>query len=343
MRRQNLFRMLLGSALVVLLAALPACAGEKMEVVETESGFYYTVQEGDTLWGLSQRFSDSPWQWPDLWKENEQLGNPHLIYPGDRIRLYLKKDLDKYAVAKPKIKQIVKQDPRLPPPYFYYPAIDRVGYLKASAAESSGTIFKIQGDQFKTLVEKGDTVYIKPGGTGTFSDGDQYSVYKVKQLVVGPDKKRDVVSQYYLLGIVEIMEMREGFALGEVIQSFREIKMGDFLMPYTPRSPKIPLTVSPDSLYGKILSAEEERGLIGPDHIVFIDKGSADGVEPGQMFSVTYEEKGKLNPKDKHEQVLQEVFFGDLIVLHVEAQTATAVVLRSNDSIQPGTTVRSPR
>src|SRR5262245_42027351 len=43
----------------------------------------YVVVPGDTLWGISQRYTDSPWRWPDLWNMNkEQIRNPHLIYPG---------------------------------------------------------------------------------------------------------------------------------------------------------------------------------------------------------------------------------------------------------------------
>ncbi|MEN8690153.1 MAG: LysM domain-containing protein, partial [Desulfobacterales bacterium] len=63
----------------------PGIAGE---IVETESGIYYTVKKGDTLWDLSRKFADTPYLWPDLWSGNDQIANPHRIYPGQRIQLY---------------------------------------------------------------------------------------------------------------------------------------------------------------------------------------------------------------------------------------------------------------
>ena len=48
----------------------------------------YVVVPGDTLWGISQKFTDSPWRWPELWGFNkDQIRNPHLIYPGDTLAL----------------------------------------------------------------------------------------------------------------------------------------------------------------------------------------------------------------------------------------------------------------
>ena len=76
----------------LLMVPLSLAAAEDGTTVEYQTGFYYTVQKGDTLWDLSQKFSDTPWQWPELWQENNQIANPHRIYPGQRIRLYRRRE-----------------------------------------------------------------------------------------------------------------------------------------------------------------------------------------------------------------------------------------------------------
>ncbi|KAA9131691.1 LysM peptidoglycan-binding domain-containing protein [Marinihelvus fidelis] len=55
--------------------------------VRTDHPDEYIVVKGDTLWDISGKFLDHPWQWPAIWHANQQIENPHLIYPGDKLRL----------------------------------------------------------------------------------------------------------------------------------------------------------------------------------------------------------------------------------------------------------------
>lgn len=69
----------------------------------------YTVVKGDTLWDIAARFLNSPWQWARVWKINEQVENPHLIYPGDVILL-------RWVDGQPQLTRLTQQKVAPPPP-----------------------------------------------------------------------------------------------------------------------------------------------------------------------------------------------------------------------------------
>ncbi|MCP4905544.1 MAG: LysM peptidoglycan-binding domain-containing protein [bacterium] len=49
------------------------------------TGRLHTVASGDTLWDLSAAYLGTPWVWPSVWIDNDDIANPHLITPGEKI------------------------------------------------------------------------------------------------------------------------------------------------------------------------------------------------------------------------------------------------------------------
>ena len=72
---------------LILVTMLASVAMAQDVSVRTDHPDEYVVVEGDTLWDISGKFLEQPWQWPAIWHANPQIENPHLIYPGDSISL----------------------------------------------------------------------------------------------------------------------------------------------------------------------------------------------------------------------------------------------------------------
>ncbi|MBC8200265.1 MAG: LysM peptidoglycan-binding domain-containing protein [Desulfobacterales bacterium] len=313
---------------------------ENEKGIEHETGFYYTIQKGDTLWDISERFFDSAWQWPDLWEKNSQVSNPHLVYPGERIRLFHKGWVKTTAKTDVTEKSLQVKEPQKEPPYLLYKAIDSIGFIKKEPVTSSGYILKSYED--KIMISHGDKVYLRQNNNTSFIPGEKYTIYRTIHPVIDKKTKAFIGIQHYITGILEITEKKPDFAIAKVLKSFRSIAVNDFLMPYKQQSPKIFITKSKEGLEGTILGAEEKATIIGDSAIAFIDRGNQDGVMPGQYYSIYYQEKKRLDPKSKKYTLLSIVDFGTLFVLRTEQTTSTVLITRSDKSITPGAKICSP-
>jgi hypothetical protein len=339
---------------MIRIASVSAASEEMETSIEHEAGFYYTIQRGDTLWDLSDSFFDTPWFWPELWQENDQIPNPHRIYPGERIRLFQQKGTDVFTLKRPEQDQLIQESaaemedlqPAEAPTdetlYYSYPAIDAVGFIRKEPVKPLGFIFKVKDD--KRLINEGDTVYLnytdKEGSP--VMQGSRYTVYRKLDPTNDRSQNRILGHQYYVIGIVEVVRMEADFFIARVVKSFRAIELNSFILPYMVRSPKIPIVDSVEDLTGKILLAEDHLQLIGDFTVAFIDKGKDDGVAPGQIYNIFYQEKGNLTIEGNKSVALLPVDYGKLIVLHAEKNTSTILVTQTDKHAFPGSLIRSP-
>lgn len=315
-----------------------SCEEPKIHLEKLETGFYYTVQKGDTLWDLSQHFFDSPWIWPDLWRKNPDITNPHWIYPGDQVRIYrrtgseqINEQIDQGQTHERSELKDTESELHV---HFFYPAIDSVGFVKKVPVNPSGTIFSVKEGKF--LISTADLVYVRSADTAQFQPGDRFTVYRT-QTMRDEKAEGDFGIQHYLVGLLEIVDVQPAFSVAEIVESYRHIEVGDRLMPYVPREKKISLTDKTEGLEGMVVAGEENQVLFANQTIVFINKGRQDGVRKGQTYQVYYRQQAKPDPDSDETILLSPVDFAEILVLHTEPTTATAVVTMAEKAIEPGT------
>jgi hypothetical protein len=329
---------------VVFLFAAPATATLEDHIIKTESGFYYTVQKGDTLWDLSKQFSDSPWEWPGLWSNNPQITNPHLIYPGQKLLIF-KKDWEgkekKQEVQKPAVLSAVEPPPPPPTPKpktYKCLGIDSIGYIRKEPVPPTGNIFTTWNKY--NLTSNEEEIFIRPtSDSSPMSVGDKFFIYRTLGPIMDSETNAKIGYQHYIEGIARITRLEPDYAIAIVEQTYREIRINDPLMPYIPTPTEFPIKDGLSGIVGKIIKPEEEKNLVGQDEVVFIDKGQEDGIEPGQEYSIYVQETAIIDPKYRTPKTLYPKYVGSLIILRTEPETSTAFIVVSLKDIQPGNLV----
>jgi hypothetical protein len=321
-----------GAFAVMAMAA--AASDEFSSKIELESGIYYTVKKGDTLWDISNRYFNTHWRWPQIWSENQQIMNPHRIFPGERLRLY-HEVWDASRTIESSDQSGTDQLPVVESRYYVYSFIHHTGFIKEQPIETSGQVVLVKGDKDvpKTILGQDESIYVTPSGNASMKVGDMYAIYRPPMPVTDPESKDIVGFQYYMTGLIRIVECREDFAVAKIEKAFHPIMVDDLLLPYEPRSPKIRMIPGKDGIDGKILKAEEDIQIFGDNAVAFINKGTEDGIQVGQTYAV-YDDYST-------DAILDKVDFGSLLILHAEPTNATVLITKSDRTIQAAGKFRS--
>ncbi len=285
----------MGKAIISLILLLtpfaPAFAAEA-QALKDDAPDRYTVVRGDTLWAISGRFLKDPWKWPELWKMNQdQIKNPHLIYPGDvivldrsaqeaRLRL-LKTDTVKLS---PKVrveplaaKAVPTIQPSVIEPFLSKP-------LVVGQTELDGAAVIRATEENRVAIGAGNIAYVE----GLTKDkGEVWQIFRRADALIDPDTQETLGYETVYLGEARVLKYGEPSTI-EITRSTQEIYVGDRLLPasreqpifaYVPRAPQKPVR-------GRIVSAYGNLGETGPAGIVALSKGSRDGLEVGHVLAI---------------------------------------------------------
>lgn len=327
---------------------------ERWRVVKEDGVICHIVVKGDTLWDISAHYFGNPFLWPKLWQQNQYITNPHLIYPGYKIKLTEIKR--KPAVAKKPKKAALPA----PPPSEELPAIPviekkkkalpvvpkkiRITYTAKgnymsfiSSEEIKPAGFVRRGADKSFFMGDRTLVYLTDeGGTG-LETGTIVYAYKKPKPITHPLTKRFVGHLIKIVGSITILDYKEGFYEGYVDRAFEEFEDGIPVASFDFPSPEIVVVEEPPYVEGNIIASLSGHEELGLGDIVFLDKGSASGVERGYMLDIF--RKGatiaRLGSSEKRTS-LPPQRIGKMIVVLTQELTCTAVITEASRPVHVG-------
>ena len=257
----------------------------------------YLVQRGDTLWGISARFLRDPWNWPEIWYLNPEVKNPHLIYPGDTLRLVYGAD------GRPQLRVERGDVVRLSPQIRTTPldqAIPAIPYELVAAFMSKPSVISAEDAkrlpyvvaqfQERVIAGTGDGFYAR--GLAGAQVGERFNVVHLGKRLKDPDGGGDLGFEGIYTGSARVERTATGEGDKELaklvlVESARETLNGDRLLrdklevplDFVPHAPAKPVD-------GRIISVVNGVNVIGQYHVVVINRGRRHGLEPGHVLSI---------------------------------------------------------
>ena len=246
----------------------------------------YTVQRGDTLWGISGRYLNTPWQWPQLWNMNRsQVRNPHRIYPGDvlvldrasgRLRV-------ESATLSPRVRteEIKDAIPTIAPSAIEA-FVSRPMVIGENELDGAPQIMATE--ESRVVVGAGNIAYVK----GLTKDkGDAWHIYRRGDKLVDPDTGATLGYLGLYLGEARVRQFGEVSRI-EIIKSVQEIYTGDRLVAVRTEAPVFAFAPrAPDGkVRGRVMSLNDNLFETGRYSVVSLSKGAKDGLEVGHVLAL---------------------------------------------------------
>ncbi|MEE2827781.1 MAG: LysM peptidoglycan-binding domain-containing protein [Myxococcota bacterium] len=332
----------------------------------SSGGDVYVVVRGDSLWNICQVFFGDPEAWPGLWSINsEEITNPHYIYPGQLLRLQAGTDIrppsliagdgggdstviagDTYEEFEPRSKLFsTTSDCTLHVPFSRRAPADVTlaapTFITRSPIEPLGQLEKAKpGSKF---LKKNDVVYMRFSNTNDVDCGRVYSLYHHNTDVRHPHAKRARLGHSYTVSAeVLISDVGEEWVTGRIVESFSEVHRGELITDRIPVAGQVRTSELEETIDGYIVEkGHQENILVQRNQVIFIDRGSDDGVRAGTVFWVIRRGDGLSIKPNKTDETLPDRIVGRLVVFSSDEHVSTAVMLDQAEAIGVGDRITS--
>jgi hypothetical protein len=263
----------------------------------------HIVKKGDTLWDISDHYLQDPFKWPDIWHFNPEIKNPHLIYPGDEIKLGPAlsdredvEELDFGQKTDGLVEKLSEEVRTQDKPsvltkgirYLLPQIIERAPFLtipvkRRQIFENEGRI-QFRHGSGETLLQPYSKITINLGKKDGIKAGDLYQIYDFGKKYSGFKKKKGLGTLVCIKGIVKISKVRTEDSEGILVECFDAISKKARVSPW--KKAKIPGILGyrkyPDTkINGQIVYLQDNQNAVLPYSYVIIDQGGSAGFKVG--------------------------------------------------------------
>jgi len=300
----------------------------------------YTVQKGDTLWDISNKFLSTPWFWPEIWHVNTQIANPHLIYPGDVITLVYIDGEPRLTVDRP-----VRMGPgttRLSPSVRVLPSEDAISTIPLDRINSflsrsrvvpedvlDNAPYMLAGPERRIIVGAGDQAYAR----GDLDDDIRnYGVFRKEEHFHDPMTGEYLGTHAKRIGSVRLGSREGDVARVQVTRSNEELRMGDRLLPSEER--RVDSTFFPSApdqdINAQIIAVEGGISQVGKLNVVMVNRGEREGLLVGNVLAAYKRGEDTRDPVTGERVTLPDERAGLAMVFRTFEKMSLAIVLEAD-------------
>jgi hypothetical protein len=257
----------------------------------------YVVKTGDTLWDISKVFLRDPWYWPEIWYVNPQVQNPHLIYPGDVLKLVYIDGQPRVTLGErggvtesgggkrlsPQVRREQLSQAITAIPYDVIASfMGRPTLLDSSQVKSAPYVVALRDDHIIGAV--GNEIYAK--GIRSAAEDTRYSIIHVDEKLYDPDNGDLLGYSGMYVGSGPVAKSGDPAKL-LLTESTREALQGDKLFPESVDVNVDFVPHSPTSDVQARVIAVRNHTVMGQYQVIALNRGQRAGLEPGHVLAIS--------------------------------------------------------